>query len=121
MSSNNYLNKKIAYGRDFLNLPFHISTSSNIAYKVEVYSYNQELVKQGKYNDYNIEFSISDCTRKIELDFEIGTEDETRNSINKLDTIIKNCEQMKSAILTASKLVQEGEEYLKTLSEEEKE
>lgn len=40
--------KKIAYGRDFLNLPFHISTSSNISYKVEVYTYNQELEKQEK-------------------------------------------------------------------------
>ena len=112
---------KVACGRDFLNLPFHVSTSSNISYKVEVYTYNQELEKQEKYDNYDIGFSISDCNKKIELDFEVGTEDDLRNSLNKLDTIIKNCEEMKSAIITASKLVQEGREYLKTLSEEEKE
>ena len=113
--------QEIGFKREFLNLPFNTSTISNIGYYVTVETWDPRLKEQNKFDRFDIEFYMSNCTKTISLDFYIENSDNVENSLYKLDTIIKTCESMKKDILKAYEIVKDGKEYLKTLSEEEKE
>ena len=50
---------------------FKTSTSFNIKKKKKIQSYQEELVKENLYDHSTIDFTISDCSRTISLDFDI--------------------------------------------------
>ena len=87
---------EIGYGREFLNLPYQTSTNSNMAYRVTVKSWKQELVQEKLYDHADVDFVITDCNDLIRLDFHISTKEQMKNSLHKLDTIIATCQKNES-------------------------
>lgn len=110
--------KRIGYFRSFLNEPYLTSLTSHVSYTVELKSYNEELKKEGKYDYTKIEFSISDCSKNIFLDFDIESKDDMRNSLYKLDTIIRACQKLKEDLKTARKELLVGQKRAKELAQE---
>lgn len=105
--------KQIGYFRSFLNEPYLTSLTSHISYTVELKSYNEELKKEDKYDYTKIEFSIADCSKNIYLDFDIDSKDDMRNSLYKLDIIIKACQKFKEDLKIARKELLVGKKELK--------
>ncbi len=98
----------IGMRREFLNEDLIVSLSAMIGYSIQVSSWSEQLEKEGMYNHADIVFNMSNCTRKIDLDFDISTKELMRNSLYKLDTIISVCESMKADLKKARLLVNEG-------------
>ena len=115
-----YKKQNVGYSREFLNLPFITSTSANISYNIKIDSYHKELIEENLYDNARINFSISNCNRTLDFDFDIYSKIEMRNSLYKLDTIIKVCEKMKEDIKTARKEILKGTKRIKELEEAEK-
>ena len=92
---------EIGYAREFLNLPYQTSTNSNIAYKINVNSWKQELIDENLYDHASVDFVITDCSDSIRLDFNVHTKEQMRNSLHKLDTIIATCQKMRLDLKTA--------------------
>ena len=92
---------EIGYAREFLNLPYQTSTNSNIAYKISVSTWKEEMVKEKLYDHASVDFVITDCSDLIRLDFNVHTEEQMRNSLHKLDTIIATCQKMRLDLKTA--------------------
>lgn len=112
--------KRIGQNRAFLNKPYMTSLSSCISYKITARSHNEAIKKEGLYDYASIEFSISDCSRNISLDFDISNKEEMRNSLFKLDTIINNCMAMKEHLKEARIEVRKGIKLREELKEKEK-
>lgn len=100
--------KKIGYGREFLNLPHLVSTSSNIAYKIEVQTWDEELKKENLCDRADVDFEISDCSKRISLDFDIFTEEQMTNSLHKIDVMVKTLLKMKKDLVSARKEIVKG-------------
>ena len=111
--------KRIGQNRAFLNEPYMTSLSSCISYTIVARSHNEAVIKEGLYDYTNIEFSISDCSRNIYLDFNIDNEEEMKNSLFKLDTIIETCITMKKDLKIARKEVLKGIKLREKLKEKE--
>ena len=112
--------KKIGYRRSFLNEPYMTSTSSCISYNIKVSSWHKKLIEENLYNSARIEFSMSDCSRNIHLDFDIQSKEDMRNSLFKLDTIINTCQAMKEDLKIARKEVLKGKRRYESFTDEEK-
>ena len=115
-----YKKLNVGYSREFLNMPFKTSTSSNISYKIKIQSYQEELVKENLYDHSTIDFTISDCSRTISLDFDIDSKEDMRNSLYKLDTIINVCKKMKEDSKLARKEILKGNKRREELEQEKK-
>ena len=113
--------KRIGQNRAFLNEPYMTSLSSCISYKIVARSYNKAIIKEGLYDNANIEFSMSDCSRNIYLDFNISTKEDMRNSLFKLDTIIETCISMKEDLKIARKEIRKGIAFREQLDKKENE
>jgi len=100
--------KQIGQNRAFLNIPYDTSLSAMIGYNVSVETWRDELIKEKLYDSSSIEFNISDCNRKISLEFDVETKEQMRNSFFKLNTIINICESMKADLKTARLLIRKG-------------
>lgn len=109
--------KRIGQQRAFLNEPYETSLTSHVGYSIVLRTWTPDLKEEGLYDGYEIKFSISDCSRNIHLDFDISTKEEMRNSLFKLDTIIKTCQAMKEDIKVARKEVLKGQKRAKELKE----
>ena len=96
------------------------STSSCISYNITVSTHYNKLLEESLYDAASIEFSMSDCSKNIHLDFLINSKESMRNSLYKLDTIINTCQTMKEDIKKARLEVLKGQKRLKTLTDEEK-
>ena len=92
---------EIGYAREFLNLPYQTSTNSNIAYKISVNAWKEEIIKEKLYDHASVDFVITDCSDLIRLDFNVHTKEQMRNSLHKLDTIIATCQKMRLDLKTA--------------------
>lgn len=101
-------NKRIGQKRAFLNEPYLTSLTSCISYKIELNSYNTDIISADLYDNSVIDFAIADCSRVISLDFDISTKEEMRNSLFKLDTIINVCTAMKEDLKIARKEIKKG-------------
>lgn len=112
--------KLIGQNRSFLNEDPEISLVSMLGYAVSVSSWNEELVKEGHYDNADIQFAMSDCSRSIHLDFSIGSKEAMRNSLYKLNTIIKVCESMKADLKEARLIVNAGNKRREELDKKEK-
>ena len=106
---------EIGYAREFLNLPYQTSTNSNIAYKINVNSWKQELIDENLYDRTSIDFVMTDCSDLIRLDFPINTKDQMRNSLHKLDTIISTCQKMRVDLKTARLEILKGQKRMQEL------
>ena len=114
------LEKRIGQERNFLNLPYETSLSSCISYTIKLQTYSKELIEEKKYDYCNIQFSMSDCSRNIYLEFNIETKDSMRNSLHKLDTIIGTCQKMKEDLKEARLIILDGHKRKKELDLEKK-
>lgn len=94
--------------REFLNEPFSTSLTAMIGYSIKVYTWNEELVKEGLFDTTEIDFSLTSCNKKLDLDFEIDSKENMKNSLVKLNTIISVCEDMKKHLKEARLLVKKG-------------
>ena len=94
--------------REFLNERLFASLSAMIGYCIKVYTWNQDLVKEGLFDSSEIAFDMSSCFKKLSLDFEIDTKEQMKNSLSKLDTIIDVCQAMKTDLKAARLLVNAG-------------
>ena len=112
--------KRIGQNRAFLNEPYMTSLSSCISYTIIARSHNEAIRKEGLYDYASIEFSISDCSRNIYLDFNIDNEEEMKNSLFKLDTIIETCMAMKEDLKIARKEIRKGITFREQLDKKEK-
>ncbi len=106
--------KKVSYFREFLNLPYLTSTSSCISYNI-VLVYWGRIKGTGLYNAATINFSISDCSKNINLEFDISSKEEMSNSLYKLDVIINACTKMKEDLKVARKEILIGRAKLKEI------
>ena len=106
--------KDLSFGREFLNLPYRTSLNSNIAYKINLYKHDMPL-DYDLYDKAHIGFVITDCSKSINLDFDIDSKQEMANSLHKLRTIIGTCEKMIEDIKEARVYVLEGQKKLKEL------
>ena len=113
-------NKRIGQKRAFLNEPYLTSLTSCISYKIELTAYNKDVIKADLYDHTSIDFAISDCSRNIHLDFDISTKEHMRNSLFKLDTIIKTCMAMKEDLKIARKEIKKGIAFREKLDKKEK-
>ena len=113
-------NKRIGQKRAFLNEPYLTSLTSCISYKIELTAYNKDIIEADLYDQTSIDFAISDCSRNIYLDFDISTEEHMRNSLFKLDTIIKTCMSMKEDLKIARKEIRKGIAFREQLDKKEK-
>ena len=113
-----YKEKNIGYSREFINMPFITSTAANISYNIVVRSYQEELVKEDLYDIAYINFSISNCSRTLDFDFGINSKEEMRNSLYKLDTIIKVCKKMKEDIKIARKEILKAKKRKKEIKQD---
>lgn len=112
--------KQIGFRREFLNKPGYTSTNSNISYNVKLTSYGQEYKKEDIYDNCRINFSISDCIKVVNLDFNIDTKETMANSLHKIRTIIDVCEDMIEDVKEARIRMLEDRVKIKTLKEQEK-
>lgn len=106
---------RVGQGRDFLNLDYMTSLSSNIGYEVVTSTYNDTLKEEGLVDRANIRFNISDCNKQIHLDLDVNTKEEMRNSLHKLRVIINHCEELMEALKVARKHVLVGKKRLEEL------
>lgn len=113
-------NKRIGQKRAFLNEPYLTSLTSCISYKIELTAYNKNIIKADLYDQTSIDFAISDCSRNIYLDFNIDNEEEMKNSLFKLDTIIETCIAMKKDLKIARKEIKKGIAFREKLYKKEK-
>ena len=113
-------NKRIGQKRAFLNEPYLTSLTSCISYKIELTAYNKDIIEADLYDQTSIDFAISDCSRNIYLDFNIDNEEEMKNSLFKLDTIIETCMAMKKDLKIARKEIRKGITFRKQLDKKEK-
>lgn len=81
-----------------LNNPGFESTAS-FSYKVEVSKDINQTHRDYIYQ--NAEFSISDCTRVINLSFEAETPEQFENSINKVDKLINAFKEFKKEMIAS--------------------
>jgi hypothetical protein len=93
--------KNIALRREFLNEDPRTSLTSMIGYCVTLETWNDELIALDLYDRVYIDFSMTDCNRKISLEFSVDSKKDMRNSLHKLNTIITMCELMKEDLKTA--------------------
>jgi len=102
---------KIIYERrSFLNP--NSSSISAISAIIELVTYQEDLKKEGLFDKFYAEFSMSDCNRIISLDF---NEDEYDNSIKKMNTIIETLTDFKESFIIAKVLVDDGKARLKEI------
>lgn len=94
--------KIIGSKREFLNLDPTISLRASIGYYIELVSYERP-VPEDVFDNYSIEFLISDCSRTISLDFGIQSKEDMANSLHKLETIIQVCQEMQENLKIARK------------------
>lgn len=114
-------NKNIGTRREFLNEDFLTSLTAMIGYSVKVTSWNRELVKEGLFDNAEIEFSMTSCHKKLDLDFSIDSKEDMRNALYKLDTIISVCTSMKKDLKEARLIVNQGVKRREELDNLEKE
>jgi hypothetical protein len=100
--------------RYFLNE--YIEQPAIIIAKVEVVTYNKDLAELDLYPSSSIILQISDCSRSINLDFDIG-EDEGEHSIRKITRIIDTLTNFKNALIIANEEVIKGQLKRKELEE----
>lgn len=110
--------KRIGQHRSFLNLPYKVSLTSCISYKIVLGTYNLELTKENLFDNVSIDFAISDCSRNINLEFLIDSKEDMKNSLHKLDVIIEACTKMKEDIKIARKELLLGQKRAKELDPE---
>ena len=94
--------------REFLNEDYLVSVNSMIGYSIKLSAWTPELVEKGLYENAIINFSLSSCNKIIDLDFDIDTKEEMRNSLHKLDTIITVCQAMKEDLKKGREILREG-------------
>jgi hypothetical protein len=58
--------------------------------------------------------TIADCRRRIQLEFFLGTIRARRESLRKLDLLIKHLEQFRTALRTEAGLIEQYEEKQKS-------
>jgi len=103
------------YRREFLNNPGHHSTGHILAYVEET------TVEKNWSGDIN--FTLADCNRQINLSFDIDDAEERANSLYKMDLIIKSLQEFREAFLVECEVqeqrterkAREDEEYEKRL------
>jgi hypothetical protein len=84
---------------------------------VKIETWNDDLVKEGLYDHAEIQFGMSDCSRKISLEFFIGNKEGMSNSLHKLDNIIAVCTSMKEDLKKARLEIRKGVIRAKELKE----
>lgn len=84
--------KKIVGGREMLNLPGHHSTAAIVA---EVTTDGP-----GRYDTYAV-VQISDCDRKITLEFNPSDADAHENDLHKVDTLIACLRKFRRGLVAA--------------------
>lgn len=97
------MSKNLLDDRRFLNKNGHHSVA---AISVTVNHEKEEFY----FSPIEVEFSISDCTRKISLNIDTETEDKLNNSLFKLQQIIEVCQNAKDCLESARGIVKEHEE-----------
>jgi hypothetical protein len=105
------------FGREWLNLPNH-NTTASIVTKVNVDKEYKDDKLVGMY--LGTTFNISDCDRKIALDFAVNNQENYDNSIYKLDTLINNIRKFKSGIIKARAIQLEVDKNNKKLNKPSK-
>lgn len=113
------MKKLIAHEREFLNQPFMTSVSSNICYRIILYS-EDKLKGEDKYCHANISFVINDCNKQINLEFQIDTKEQMANSLFKVRTIRSMCDKMEQHLKEARLLILEGQKKLREIESTEK-
>lgn len=86
-------NKLIFSKREFLNLPGHHSMA-NIVTDIRKYSGNEEKGERW----IEIHVGIADCDRKITLAFDYENEEDRKNSLHKVDTLINTLTEFREAL-----------------------
>lgn len=104
-------NESRFYIREFLNKPGHHSTGHILAY-VEKTDVNR------KYSG-SVGFTLADCSRQIDLAFDLDNADDRENSLYKLDLLIKSLQQFRKAF-KAECVIQEDREHVRARLEAEK-
>lgn len=94
--------------REFLNEDPSVSLTAMVGYSVKVDTWNRELIKEGLFDNAEIEFSMTSCNKKLTLDFDISTKERMQNSLYKLDTIISVCKSMRKDLKEARLIVNQG-------------
>lgn len=79
-----------------------------IGYSIELNSWIKELIEQDLYHSSDIDFIITDCNNQVRLTFDIDTEENLKNSVHKLNTIIDVCQSMKQELKIAHLLLKKG-------------
>jgi len=84
------MEEKRYYRREFLNLPGFHSTAFIYA----------EVEKTNGHDEYaaDCELALSDCSRKITISIDLGSDAERNNSIHKLDTLINTLTDFRRAV-----------------------
>lgn len=103
-TSNKKRNKEkeiVYYKRDFLNTDTHGSFAAILG-SIYISKYYDE---KGRLSDFykNTSLSITDCTKRIDLELESSNE-YLENSLHKLDRIIEVASNMKTALVKANRL-----------------
>lgn len=104
--------------QEFLNKDLSVSLSAMIGYYVRATTWNDKLAKEDKFDNAVIDFNITSCYKKLELDFDVYTKADLQNSLNKLDTIISVCTDMRADLIKLYRVIKEGKAYSKELEKE---
>lgn len=93
------------YVREFLNTPGFHSTGHILAY-VEKTQHNQHRV--------DVSFTLADCSRQIELCFDLDTAEGRKNSLYKLDLLIGSITKFRKAFLEECRVQEKREQTAST-------
>lgn len=85
------------YGREWLN-PLDSSDTGNIMYTVSCNAYRQEALLT---SECDADFSFSDCTRKITLDFSYYSHESYVERLRKVDSIINHLYDFRDGLVQA--------------------
>lgn len=116
------MSKKQVIGvrREFLNEDYNVSLSSMVGYSVVVSTWNSSLKEEELFDQADINFVMASCYKKLDLEFNVDSEEHLQNSLHKLQTIIDVCEAMKVDLNKAHAIVKIGIERIEEIEKEEK-
>jgi len=92
------------YVREFLNKPGHHSTG-------HILSYVTRTAPEDKWSG-DVSFTLADCSRQIDLSFDLNSKACRENSLYKLDMLIRSLQQFRKAFKAECDL-QDDREHLK--------